>query len=180
MEERKYKDEHEPSLVVDWVKLHDSSYSKTAMNVAYQGRVYYVDSSNYNQNDTGGFWEIKIINTGVTGAYNCTVEKINSIPEELKLRFMGVDKHDSPFNLNAGESIELNLYLNPDIIERYARMKVECISIVLKCKNNFGEQYRLTIDVFGNIIEDGNRYEQMMVPVGHSIKWKVTCELINE
>lgn len=180
LEERKYDDDHKPAIILDWVKLHDSSYREIAHNVSYQGRLYYVNSPNYGPNTKDGYWEMNIINTGTTGIYNCVVEKVSSVPEELKIDCIAGDSWDAPFNLKPGENMELNLYVNPDIIERYAQKKIESITIRLKCINNFGEKYRITFTVAGRAIEYTNRYEQMLIPTPHSVKWEMQCELVKE
>lgn len=180
LEERRYNDEHKPAIVLDWVKLHDSSYRKIAMNVAYPGRLYYVDSPNYDPNTKDGFWEMNIINTGTTGIYNCVVEKVSSVPDELKIDCIAGDIWDAPFNLKPGESMELNLYVNPDIIERYAQKKIESITLRLRCINNFGEKYCMTFTVAGRAKEYTDRYEKMLIPTPHSVKWEMECELKEE
>ena len=176
LEERKYNAEHEPTVVVDWVKLHNSSYHSVANNIKFPGRLYYVDSPKYNPNDRDGYWEIRIINTGITGLYNCDIMRISSDPEELQ--YCEIDP--IPFNLKAGECIDLALYLNSDIVERYAQRKIKAVSIVLKCINNFGEKYLITLVVSGNCVLFGNRYEEMLIPNVHPIKWKVKSELVED
>lgn len=180
IEEQRYIDEHKPIVVVDWVKLHDSLYGNIAKNVNYTGRLYYVNSPLYDLNAKDGFWEINIINTGCTGIYNCIVEKVISIPEELILDCSCSESGARPFNLKISENMELNLYVNLDVIERYAQKKIETIMLQLRCINDFGEKYRITLSVSGNAIEYTNRYEQMLIPTPHSVKWDIKCEKIND
>ena len=128
-------------------------------------------------NDERACFEIKIVNTGHTGLYNCVIKEINSFPEEFKNSSTNIDSaQTAPFNLGAGERIDLNLYLYPNAIERFAQKKIEKVQILIECLNDFNERYQLTLTIFGNIVLYGNRYEDMLVPTPHPIIWELNCK----
>lgn len=181
LEEKRYKEEHDPVLVVDCVNLHNKSFNSIAKNISYQGRVYYVDA-NYLKtiNDERACFEIKVVNTGRTGIYNCAIKEISSFPPELKNSCTNFDlAAAAPFNLSTGDRIDLNLFLYPNVIERFAQKKIQSISIVFECINDFNETYKVTLTILGNITLYGNRYEEMLIPTSHPIKWKLECECKN-
>jgi len=178
LEEKRYREDHQPVITIDCVNLHSVSFNSVAKNVSYQGRVYYVDANYLNTiNDERACFEIKVVNTGRTGLYNCVIKKISSLPDEFKNSAINTDSAEAaPFNLAAGEKIDLNLFLYPNAIERFAQKKVHQVQIVLECVNDFNEKYRLTLTISGKIVLYGNRYEEMLVPTPHPIIWELHCE----
>lgn len=178
LEEKRYTEEHQPVIAIDCVNLHDKSFNDIAKNVSYKGRVYYVDA-NYlgTVNDERACFEIKVVNTGRTGIYNCVVKEISSFPEEFKNSSVNIDSAEAaPFNLLTGGKLDLNLFVYPNAIERFAQKKIQSVKIVFECINDFNEKYRLSLTVSGDITLYGNRYEQMLVPTPHPIVWKLECE----
>lgn len=182
LEEKRYREDHQPVLTIDCVNLHDESFNSIAKNVSYEGRVYYVDAHCLNTiNDERACFEIKLVNTGRTGLYNCVVGEISSCPDELKKSLTNLDLAcAAPFNLSVGERLDLNLFLYPNVIDRFAKNELQSIKIVIECINNFNEKYRLSFTISGDIILAGNRYEKMLVPTSHPIVWEVECEKIKE
>lgn len=178
IEERRYKEDHQPVITIDCVNLHNTSFNSVAKNTPYAGRVYYVDANYLNTvNDERACFEIKVINTGRTGIYNCVMKGISSSPIELKYSSTNIDLAEAaPFNLAVGATLDLNLFLYPNVIERFAQRKIQNIKVVFECINDFNEKYILTLTISGNIVLIGNRYEEMLVPTPHPIIWELDCE----
>ena len=83
------------------------------------------------------------------------------------------------FHLLSGDKLDLNLFVYPNAIERFAQKKIQSVKIVFECINDFNEKYQLSLTVSGDITLYGNSYEQMLVPTPHPIVWKLECESKN-
>lgn len=175
LEEKRYKEDHQPVITIDCVNLHDESFNSVAKNASYQGRVYYVDANHLNTiNDERACFEIKVVNTGRTGLYNCIIKEIVSFPEEFKYSTSNIDSAKAaPFNLATGENIALNLFLYSHTIELFAKNTIKKVTIVLECTNDFNEKFQMLLTISGSIILCGNRYEKMLVPTPHPIIWNL-------
>lgn len=178
LEIAKHIAEHDPVVLVDWVKLHDFSYNNTACNVGFDGQLHYIEGQyDNNINEQRQCIEINLINTGRTGIYNCQLEEVNSTPTELKrgTTFLGIK--DAPFVLKTGKEVKFNLFMYSNIVERFAVKKITNIQLVFSCVNDFNEKYTLFFDVEGAFEFHGNnRCEGQLVPCPHPVKWTFRIE----
>ena len=69
LELAKHEETHRPVILIDWVKLHDSSYNDIACNVGFGGQINYIDGK-FEQgiNEERQCIEINLINTGQSSA----------------------------------------------------------------------------------------------------------------
>lgn len=178
LEVSKYIEEHDPVVLIDWVKLHDFSYNTIACNVGFNGQLHYIDA-NYESsiNEERQCIEMKLINTGRSGIYNCQLVEVKSQPEELKYTTISMGISDNPFVLKAGEELKFNLFVYPNVVERFAVKKIKKIQVVLSCVNDFNEKYKLLFDIEGAYEFGGNnRCEGQLIPSPHPIKWEFKTE----
>lgn len=178
LETAKHVEEHDPVVLIDWVKLHDFSYNDVACKVGFKGQLHYIDAQYERDiNERRQCIEINLINTGRTGIYNCKLEKVYSQPEELKKSPGITGFSDNPFVLKTGEELNFNLFLYPNVVERFAVRKIENIQLVFSCVNDFNEKYRLVFDIQGAFEYMGNnRYEGQLVPYPHPVNWQFRTE----
>lgn len=178
LELAKHKEEHEPVILIDWVKLHDFSYNNIACKVGFDGQLHYIDAKyEKNTNEERQCIEINLINTGRSGVYNCKLEQVNSQPKELNKSAVSVVGGDTPFVLKAKEQLKINLYTYPNVVERFAVREIEKIQLVFLCVNDFNEKYKLIFDIEGTVKFMGNnRCEGQLVPCTHPSRWEYKAE----
>lgn len=174
LEVAKHKEEHEPVVVIDWVKLHDFSYNRKACKADFDGQLHYIDAKYENDiNEERQCIEIKFINTGKSGIYNCKLEKVNSQPEELKRSTISLGVTDRPFVLKVGEELKFNLFVYPNVVERFAVREIKKLQLEFSCVNDFNEKYKLVFDIEGTVKFMGNnRCEGQLTPCPHPVKWE--------
>ena len=178
LEKAKYDEKHRPSLIIDWIKLHDYEYNYVACNLDFNGRLHYVDA-NYEKsvNEERQCFEIKFLNTGHSGIYNCDLIEINSMPKELIKDIFSLFKNSDPFVLKSGEELNFNLFVYPNVIDRFALREINKIQLVFSCVNDFNEKYKLIFDIEGAIVFEGNnRCEGFIANGNHPIKWNCIVE----
>lgn len=173
LEAAKHKEEHDPVILIDWVKLHDFSYNQIACKVGFDGQLHYIDAKFENDiNEERQCIEINFINTGRSGIYNCKLEEVSSQPDELKGRSAFTGVSDAPFSLETGKNLKLNLFVYPNAVERFAIREIEKIRLVFSCVNDFNEKYNLIFDIEGAIkLLGNNRCDAQLVPSTHPVKW---------
>ena len=178
LEVAKHIEEHDPVVLIDWVKLHDFSYNDVACKIGFEGQLYYIDAKYENNiNEQRQCIEINFINTGRSGIYNCKLEEVISQPEELKKSIILQGFSDAPFVLETGKKIKFNLFVYPNVVERFAVREIEKIQLIFSCVNDFNEKYKLIFDIEGTVEFMGNnRYEGQLVPSPHPVKWKLKTE----
>lgn len=181
IEEQRYQEDHQPVIVVDSVILHNTSFKNTPLYLDADkqydtgSRLYYVDAAfEKSVNEERACIEIKITNTGRTGIYNCQIKSISSVPEELKYGIQNIDSfHSASFSLSPSNSMPIHLYIYPNVIERFATMKLNQIKITIECVNNYNEKYIISLSIKGNCELFGPRYEDMLVPTPHPTVWDI-------
>lgn len=178
LEKIKYAEDHKPVILIDWVKLHDTSYNNIACKVGFDGKLHYINVKDVNNiNEDRQCIELHFINTGKSGVYNCKLKKITSYPDELTLHPNTLGVADSPFVLSPNESLKFNLYVYENIVERFATRKLEKIKLEFSCVNDFNEKYILSFDIEGAVVFMGNnRYEGQLVPSFHPVTWDFHAE----
>lgn len=181
LEDARYKEEHNPVILIDWVKLHDSQYNDIACKVGFKGKLHYVNSKI--ENDFNGerqCIEINFINTGHCGIHNCQLVSVSSQPEDLEKDYIGLGLFDSSFALKPAAELNFNLLVNQNVVERFAVRKLEKIELVFSCVNDFNEKYNLLFEIEGTIKSMGNnRYEGQLVPCAHPVNWDFKAEPIS-
>ena len=175
IEEQRHREDHQPSVIVESVILHNTTFTQTPLHGDKESRLYYVDANyEHTVNDERACIEIKIVNTGNTGIFNCQVKTISSFPEEMASGIQNFDEFwSAPFTLLPESSISLHLYTYPNVIERFATRKIKYINLTVNCVNRFNEKYTIFLKLEGNVELHGNRYEDMLGPTPHPIVWEV-------
>ena len=178
LEVAKHIEEHNPVILIEWVKLHNFSYNDVACKVGFDGQLHYIKAKYENDvNEKRQCIEINFINTGRCGIYNCQLEEVISQPEELKRNPVNSGFSDAPFVLEPGEKLKVNLFVYPNVVERFAVREIDNIQLIFSCVNAFNEKYKLFFDIEGTIKFMGNnRYEDQLVPCSHPVKWKFKTE----
>ena len=181
LEAARYKEEHNPVILINWVKLHNFDYNDTACKVDFKGKLHYVNSeTESNANEERQCIEINFINTGHCGIHGCQLVSVSSQPDELKKDWMPLGLHDSSFNLNPAEELNFNLFVNQNVVEKFAVRQIEKILLVFSCVNDFNEKYNLFFEINGAIHFMGaNRHEEQIVPCVHPVNWSFKAERVD-
>lgn len=178
LERAKYDENHRPSVIIDWVKLHDFEYNNIACKTDFNGQLRYINA-NYevDSNEQRQCIEIKFINTGHTGIYNCDLFEVNSEPEEFSKSDITLGVMDEPFVLKTSEEIKFNLFVYPNAVERFALTQIAKINLVFTCVNDFNEKYKMIFNIEGTAICAGNnRCEGQLIECTHPVKWTCVVE----
>lgn len=182
LEIAKHIEEHDPVILVEWVKLHNSSYNDIACKEGFDGKLHYIRAKfEKNVNEERQCIEINLLNTGRSGIHNCKLEKVCSTPEEIEKDFSLLGDLDAPFALKAGADIKFNLFLYPNVVERFAIKELQSIQIMFSCINDYNEKYYLILDIAGAISHMGNnRYEDLLFPRPHPVNFTFSSKRIED
>lgn len=178
LEKSRYKEEHDPVVLIEWVKLHSPYYNKDACNIASDGKRYFIDASyESNVNEERQCIEINFTNTGHCGIYNCQLESVSSHPEELKRASVLSGVLDSPFSLKPGKDLKLNLFVYPNVAKRFATKEIQKIKLTFSCVNSFNEKYNLFFEIEGTTHLMGvYQYEEQLVHCQHPVNFNFKAE----
>ena len=180
LEIARHIEEHDPVILIEWVKLHDFSYNKIACKDGFDGKLHHVRAKfEKNVNESRQCIEINLLNTGKSGIHNCKLEKVCYIPEELEKDFSCLGDLDAPFALKAGSEIKFNLFLYPNVVERFAIRELQSIQIMFSCINDYNEKYYLILDIEGAVSHMGNnRYEGLLFPRPHPVNYTFSSKRV--